>query len=120
MENQQPPINTVNIGGTIEPGSFGLVGWIKQLGNVTAMMIVSGCFLWLFSQYTIQARQDRMEDRQIFRDAVRDLQTQADRHTGELKAAMDANTAATLKLDDSLRKLGHEAQNKVRSLPPEK
>lgn len=114
------PQHTTHLTITPEIGSMGLRGWVKDLGNTTAMVIITGMLLYLFQQHTVQSRQDRVDDRQLFRESVRDIMQQADRHTGEVKAAMDANTAATRGLAEELRKVGQETRDKVRgaAIPP--
>lgn len=109
------PVASVTI--APEVGSFGLRGVMKELGQTTAMVLMMGLFVYLFQQHTVQSRQDRVDDRQLFRESVRDIMQQADRHTGEVKAAMDANTAATRGLAEELRKAGHETRDKVRGTP---
>lgn len=86
-------------------GSMGLTGWWKLAGNFTSMALIAGSFLYL--QYTMVAnnRSDRIEDREMFKVELREIRTQQDRHIGEIKGSLDANTAATRDLANELRKI---------------
>jgi hypothetical protein len=92
---------------TIDP-----MAWFKLAGQVTFGTAVLGSFLFL--QYTLisQNRSDRVEDRTLFRGALKDILDQQNRHTGEIKGAMDANNAATRALTEEIRAIRHAPPGK--------
>jgi hypothetical protein len=84
-------------------GSMGLKGWIATAGNATAMALIAAVFLWLLREQVLQARVDRLDDRQLFRESVHDIQQRADQRAGEIKGALDANSAILRELIQELR-----------------
>jgi hypothetical protein len=104
-QQSQPPVQVINqpSGPVSLAGSMGLKGWLAQAGNLTAMAIIAGTFLWLLTQQVQQARVDRLDDRQLFRESVRDIQTRADVRAGEIRGSTDANTATLRELIAELR-----------------
>src|SRR5262245_52276685 len=84
-ERRRVPTSTQSVSiGQID-GSLGLSGWMAKVGNLTAMAIIAGSFLWLMNTLITQNRADRIEDRQMFRDALQDLHMQDNRRAGEIK-----------------------------------
>jgi hypothetical protein len=73
---------------------LGLSGMVWKIVNTSFAVIIGFSFLYLLQQIVTYGRQDRVEDRAMFLQSIRDLKSEADRHTGEIKGAMDANTAA--------------------------
>jgi hypothetical protein len=57
-----------------------------------------------------QAHDDRMADQQAFRESVKALQDQADRHTGELKGSMDGNTGVLRELIAEMKSAKREGR----------
>jgi hypothetical protein len=114
-----PPVQVINqpTGPVGLNGSMGLSGWLFRVGNTTAMAIIAGAFLWLLNQQTTAARVDRLDDRQLFRDSVKALNDEANRHTGELRGSMDVNTAVLRDLIAELKAARHEGRV-PQSLPP--
>lgn len=97
-EHQSP---LVAIG--MDAGTMGLSGWWKLAGNMTAMGLIAGSFLYLQYTITTNNRSDRLDDRAMFRESMKDLRDQADRHTGEMKGALDANTSAAKELAGEIK-----------------
>lgn len=92
---ESPAPNTqVNVGA----GNMGLSGVWGIAGNVSAMVLVGGAFLYLMFVAIGQNREDRREDRTLFRESLEKLQVEDNRRTGELKGCMDAANTATREL----------------------
>ncbi len=92
----------VNTGGdAVNGGLQGMVLKYAQTSIVTLFLILYSYMMW----YIISTgRQDRLEDRQLFRESVKDIQHEADRRAGEVKGALDANTSVMRQLIDELQK----------------
>ncbi len=113
----QPPVQqTVNVGGG---GIFdGLTGWIRVAVATSFAGIVAGCFLWLMYLTYGQGRQDRMEDRQLFRESIRDIQHEADRRAGEVKGALDGNSNVVRELIAELKSAKRDGRAVPQSAMP--
>lgn len=99
------------VGGAADAVStLGLTGWIKQFAQFGIIGIFMAVFLWLFQITIRDGRTDRIEDRQMFRDAVRDLQTEDNRRTGEIKGALDFNSKVMQELIAEIRAARHGGQ----------
>lgn len=61
---------------TADTGSMGIRGMVlNNIGNIAAMAIIAGAFLYLQREQIVQAR----EDRTMFRDSVKAINDSADR-----------------------------------------
>lgn len=98
----------------LQPGSMGILGPAAQVMHTTAMVVITCLLIW----FVWNERQDRVYDRELFRETVRDLQSQADRHTGEIKGSMDKNTEVMRDLIQEIRVLRHGTGIKPAELKP--
>lgn len=76
----------------INPASLGLTGPWRTAANFGGAVLIAGSFLWL--QYIIvhDGRIDRLEDRQVFREAIKTMNEEQNRRAGEIKGSVDKNT----------------------------
>ena len=72
--NSQPPPAIATATATIEPGSLGLSGWLKMVGNLSAMTIVAAIACWLLYTFINDIKAE-----------IRDLHHKADEHREALK-----------------------------------
>ncbi len=87
-DNRQARVQQiVNTGGdAVNGGLQGAILKYAQTSIVTLFLILYSYMMW----YIISTgRQDRMEDRQLFRDSVKDIQHEADRRAGEVRGSTD-------------------------------
>jgi hypothetical protein len=86
---QQSPVQqTVNLGDA-NNGFLGLTGIAKSVANFSAVVILCGMAVWLVQRTVDTDRMERLEDRQLFRQAVKDLNDESNRRTGESKGSTD-------------------------------
>ncbi len=116
-DTRQPAPNVnVNVGNGRGIGSFGLKGIWDIAGNYTAMTIIVGLFVAVTIWNRVDAnaaraqdraerseertamRAERVEERQLFRESIKDMNTEQNRRTGEVKGAVDINTAVMREL----------------------
>jgi hypothetical protein len=64
-----------------EPGSMGLPGFWKTLGNASAMVILAGAFLWLLFKMDEHAH----EDRALCREQIHEIRLLAEGMREELQ-----------------------------------
>jgi hypothetical protein len=89
-----PPVQqTVTVTGDGTGIFAGLSGWTKPAVAFGFAGLVAAAFWFLLQNMVIQQRADALEYRQLFRESVHDIQHEADRRAGEVKGALDANTA---------------------------
>jgi hypothetical protein len=84
-------------------GNMGIRGLLASMMNTTAMVLVGALLVWVLETKFVQDRADRIDDRQTFRDAVREIQTRADERAGEVKGAVDKNTEVIRELISEMR-----------------
>ncbi len=94
-DHRQPAATqTVNVGGEAVNG--GLQGMILKYAQTSIVTLFLVLFTWLFQQYVSQSRADRLEDRQTFREAVKDLQADAARQTKSFNDEQNRRAAETI------------------------
>lgn len=121
IPDQRAPNVNVNVGNgrgvpAVQDMSGGLFGTWRTIMNVTAVTFVLGLFTAVTIWNRIDMRQDRADDRQeraeeraqwkleraeersLFRDAIREMNLEQNRRTGEVKGAVDVNTAVMREL----------------------
>jgi uncharacterized protein HemX len=109
-------VTTVNVAPADFAGNgfLGLTGWMKSLAQFSAVVIVFGLGTAVVIWALQTGRSDRAEDRQLFRDEVRDMrqefraaidviQRRADERAGEIKGSMDVSTTATRQLIEEIK-----------------
>jgi hypothetical protein len=104
-QQPQPPVQVINqpSGPVSLAGSMGLKGVAGTVGNMTAMALVAVAFWYLLRLQVEQSRVDRLDDRQLFRESVRDIQTRADERAGQVKGSMDSVNGSLHELIAELR-----------------
>jgi hypothetical protein len=117
-DEPQPPVSqTVNVsGGGIMDG---ITGQWRQVVAMGFAGVVAFSFLFLQWQMIVQARQDRLYDRDLFRDTVKQIRDEDNRRTGEIKGAMDANTLVMRQLIEEIRAARREGRMQSGPAPVE-
>lgn len=98
-----PPPTPTPATNQVTVGDMGLKGLVGIVGNTTAMVVIAVSFLMLQHQMMNWGRTDRQEDRQLFRESLKDIQDEGNRRTGEIKGAMDAMNGATRELTNEIK-----------------
>jgi uncharacterized protein HemX len=70
-------------------GFLGLTGWMKSLAQFSAVVIVFGLGTGVIVWTLQNDRADRREDRELFREAMRNVNDEQNRRTGEVKGSTD-------------------------------
>ena len=93
-DRRQPvaPSQTVNIGGEASNGFLGLTGLWKSVANFSAVVVVVGLGCGVIVWTLQNDRADQRENRQLFREAIKDMNDEQNRRTGEVKGSVDKNT----------------------------
>jgi len=121
-QQQQPPPNVnVNVGNgrglAADLPSLGLRGLWGTVGNFSATVVLVGlfCAVLIWDRHDrgmdrtdriadrVADRAERVEERALFREAIRDMNTEQNRRTGEVKGAVDVNTAVMRDLIQEFR-----------------
>lgn len=74
-----------------------------RVGNLTAMAIIAGSFLWLMNTLITQNRADRIEDRELFRQTMHTLSTEQQQRTIQIQGALDATTGSMRELTGEIK-----------------
>jgi hypothetical protein len=114
-DQRQPHVEqTVNVAADAGNGFLGLTGWMKSLAQFSAVVIVfglgTGVVIWALQT----GRADRAEDRQLFRDEVKDMrqefrtavdaiQRRSDERAGEITGGFKVNTDAIRQLIEEIK-----------------
>lgn len=120
-----PAQQNVNIGTDAQLGLTGL--WAK-IGNMSVLTLFGIVFVWILRDNVDGNKAARAEDRQLFREMVReiregherDMRDKRDddnRRTGELKGGLDAINGATNELIREIRGWRQDVQRKA-AVPP--
>ncbi len=105
----------VNTGGDAVNG--GLQGAILKYAQTSIVTLFLILFAWMQWQIVSQGRVDRLDDRTMFRDAVKDIQHEADRRAGEVKGALDVNTGVMRDLIAELKSARHAGMIRTEGTP---
>jgi hypothetical protein len=110
-DETRPPVQqTVNVTGDGTGIFAGLSGWTKPAVAFGFAGLVAAAFWFLLQNMVIQQRADALEYRQLFRESIRDIQHEADRRAGEVKGALDVNTAVMRDLIAEMKAARHEGR----------
>lgn len=110
-----PQGQQVNIGHV--DGNAGLTGLWGKVGNASALTVLMVAFLygghWILNNMMVANREDRLYDRQMFRDSLQTIQKEEDRRAGEIKGAMDAMNGATRELTVEIKSWRRDIRGKA-------
>jgi hypothetical protein len=80
---------TVNVTPDAGNGFLGLTGWMRSLAQFSAVVIVFGLGTGVVVWTLQNDRADRRDDRELFREAIRNVNDEQNRRAGELKGSTD-------------------------------
>jgi hypothetical protein len=110
------------VGGGILDGITGSWRQVVSMGFAGVMafsfLAVGSFMLSQMKDMIAQAREDRLHDRALFETTLTRIQDENNRHTGEIKGAMDVNTSVMRDLIAEIRAARHEGRMNERGALP--
>lgn len=96
---QPGPVATATVNAPTPDIALGLTGVWKLAANLGGAVLIAGAFLtvgfFILSEFRTMlhdARQDRLDDRQTFREAIKGMNDEQNRRAGEIKGSVDKNS----------------------------
>jgi hypothetical protein len=96
------PVNVVNVGDAGN-GFMGLTGVWRSVANFSAVVVVVGLACGIIVWNLQNDRADRREERQLFREALKDMNDEQNRRTGEVKGSTDKAVEVVRELITEIR-----------------
>lgn len=111
MSNDPQPAAVVNVG----DGSMGIMGIGRQVMAMTSMAVITMILVWLVMWWMPH---EMNYNRELMRESIKSLQDEANRHTGEIKGALDKNTDVMRELMMEIKMLGRRSPEPKSAAPP--
>lgn len=105
------PAAVVNVG----DGNMGIIGMGRQIMHMTSMAVITMILVWLVMWWMPH---EMNYNRELMRESIKSLQDEANRHTGEIKGALDKNTDVMRELMLEIKMLGRRTDKQPDSKNP--